>query len=153
MPGLPGQKSKTGIYHIIMRGTDRQVIFHGDEDYAKFLKKLFYYKEKIRTEVYAWCFMSNHLHIDVLNRNYAKICSQSINVCINAGRLITLCVVSPQDAKRSSKALEEVLRNFWVEKGAEGVRIESACGSPELCRPSVPYSAILKKNVIGYNEP
>lgn len=63
MPRLPRQKSKTGIYHIIMRGTNKQVIFHDDGDYAKFLEKLFCYKEKTKTEVYAWCLMSNHLHL------------------------------------------------------------------------------------------
>jgi putative transposase len=32
MPRYARKKSETGIYHIIIRGTNRQEIFHDDED-------------------------------------------------------------------------------------------------------------------------
>ncbi|MTI80455.1 MAG: transposase [Firmicutes bacterium] len=59
-------KSKTGIYHIMLRGINRQIIFEDAEDNKKFLEMLnFYkqYKESHRYNVYGYCLMSNHVHI------------------------------------------------------------------------------------------
>lgn len=39
-------KSKTGIYHIIWRGANRQEIFHDDKDWIQFLDTLKRYKIK-----------------------------------------------------------------------------------------------------------
>lgn len=39
------RKSESGIYHIIMRGINKQVIFEDDEDREKFIGYLQYYKE------------------------------------------------------------------------------------------------------------
>jgi putative transposase len=33
MPRLPRDRSKSGIYHIVMRGINRQSIFEDEEDY------------------------------------------------------------------------------------------------------------------------
>jgi putative transposase len=46
MPRTARKKSKSGIYHIIMRGINRQTIFEDEEDYVQFLKSLQRYKEK-----------------------------------------------------------------------------------------------------------
>lgn len=56
-------KSKTGIYHIIWRGANRQEIFHDEDDSMKFLDILKKYKIKWGLTVYAWCLMSNHIHL------------------------------------------------------------------------------------------
>ncbi len=56
-------KSETGIYHIIWRGANRQEIFHDDEDNEKFLDILHKYKLKCELSIYAWCLMSNHIHL------------------------------------------------------------------------------------------
>lgn len=58
-------KSKTGIYHIILRGANRQEIFHDDDDNRKFLEILEKYKIKSQLSIFAWCLMSNHLHLCV----------------------------------------------------------------------------------------
>ncbi len=63
MPRKARQKSESGIYHIIMRGINRQVIFNEDEDYHRFLQTLKYYKETSGYELYAYCIMSNHIHL------------------------------------------------------------------------------------------
>ena len=63
MPRKAREKSKTGIYHIIMRGINRQIIFEDDEDYEKYVQTLKQYKEKCGYEIYAYCLMGNHLHI------------------------------------------------------------------------------------------
>ena len=62
-------KSKTGIYHIIWRGANRQEIFHDDEDWMKFLDSLKKYKAKYGLIVYAWCLMGNHVHLLIKEGN------------------------------------------------------------------------------------
>jgi len=57
------KKSKTGIYHVIMRGINRQSIFEDDEDYKKFVETLRSYKETSEYELYAYCLMGNHFHL------------------------------------------------------------------------------------------
>lgn len=37
MPRTAREKSKTGIYHIVLRGINKQRIFEENEDYQKFL--------------------------------------------------------------------------------------------------------------------
>ena len=56
-------KSETGIYHIMLRGINKQDIFLDDEDYRKFLKTLNDCKKKSHFELYAYCLMSNHIHL------------------------------------------------------------------------------------------
>jgi putative transposase len=63
LPRKARQKSESGIYHIIMRGINRQLIFNEDEDYHKFLQTLNHYKEISGYQIYAYCLMSNHIHL------------------------------------------------------------------------------------------
>ena len=63
MPRVAREKSKTGIYHIILRAVNRQIIFEEDEDAIKFLETLERYKETSGYEIYAYCLMGNHVHI------------------------------------------------------------------------------------------
>lgn len=63
MPRTARQKSESGIYHIMIRGINRQVLFGDDEDRQIFIETLASYKEKSRYRVYAYCLMSNHVHI------------------------------------------------------------------------------------------
>jgi putative transposase len=63
MPRTARKKSKSGIYHIIMRGINRQTIFEDEEDCGQFLEALQRYKEKSDYQVYAYCLMGNHVHL------------------------------------------------------------------------------------------
>ena len=63
MPRLPRQKSESGIYHIMLRGINQQVIFEEDEDYFKFVDTLENYKEVSGYKLFAYCLMSNHIHM------------------------------------------------------------------------------------------
>lgn len=56
-------KSRSGIYHIMLRGVNKQEIFHDDEDCITFLDTINRYKEKAELAVYAWCLMNNHVHL------------------------------------------------------------------------------------------
>jgi REP element-mobilizing transposase RayT len=63
MPRAAREKSKTGIYHMILRGVNRQTIFEDEEDAVMFLQTLRKYKEESEYEIYAYCLMGNHIHI------------------------------------------------------------------------------------------
>ena len=63
MPRIPRQKSRSGIYHIMLRGTNQQVIFEDEEDYLKFIETLQNYKAVSEYKVFAYCLVSNHIHI------------------------------------------------------------------------------------------
>ena len=52
-----------GLYHVITRGNDRQDIFHSTDDYLKFLSLLARHKDKSAFYLYAYCLMTNHIHL------------------------------------------------------------------------------------------
>jgi putative transposase len=57
------KRSQSGIYHVILRGINRQVIFEDDKDRAKLLETLKYYKDISKYEIFAYCLMDNHVHL------------------------------------------------------------------------------------------
>lgn len=63
MPRTARKISKTGVYHIIFRGVNRQIIFEEDEDAIKFLEILQRYQGAYDLKVYAYCLMGNHVHL------------------------------------------------------------------------------------------
>ena len=63
MPRLARKLGKSKVYHIILRGINRQLIFYDDEDRAVFLNQLLITIEKYKYEVFAYCLMSNHVHL------------------------------------------------------------------------------------------
>ena len=63
MPRTARIQSDTKIYHIMMRGINKQNIFHDEKDYYKMIQLLKYCVEKSGIEIYAYCLMPNHLHL------------------------------------------------------------------------------------------
>jgi len=63
MPRQPRRKSESGIYHVMIRGIDRQTIFFDSDDHTKFLDLLALYKDATCTLIYAYCLMQNHVHL------------------------------------------------------------------------------------------
>lgn len=55
MPRAARKKSKSGIYHVILRGINKQRIFEEEEDYHKFLEVLKEYKAVCGYEIFAYC--------------------------------------------------------------------------------------------------
>ena len=47
----------------MIRGINRQNIFHDNEDYEKFIAILAKYHQKCEYEIYAYCLMGNHVHL------------------------------------------------------------------------------------------
>ena len=63
MPRQARKRSSSGIYHIMLRGINRQIIFEDREDYQRFFDTLKKYKAVSGYTIYAYCLMSNHVHI------------------------------------------------------------------------------------------
>jgi REP element-mobilizing transposase RayT len=59
----PRAKSRSGIYHIILRGINRQCIFEEDEDRQKLIAVLAKCKTISQCRIFAYCLMDNHVHI------------------------------------------------------------------------------------------
>lgn len=52
-------------HHIVQRGHNRKVVFLADEDYQFYLENLKEWKVKLGIKLYAWCLMTNHIHLIV----------------------------------------------------------------------------------------
>ncbi len=63
MPRMARKKSSSGIYHIMLRGINKQDIFHEAEDRIKLIEILNYYRDICEYEIYGYCLMSNHIHL------------------------------------------------------------------------------------------
>ena len=72
MPRQSRKSSNTGIYHVMLRGINRQDIFEDSEDYQKFIRSLNLlletydeqgYRVDALCDIYAYCLMPNHVHI------------------------------------------------------------------------------------------
>ena len=74
-------KSNTNVYHVIIRGINRQDIFLDNQDFRKFLKEVKRTKELYKYEVYAYALMPNHVHLIIhdITENLSTI-MQSLNV-------------------------------------------------------------------------
>lgn len=57
------QASKTGIYHIMVRGINGQSIFYDADDFKRYLEILARIIAEDETQIYAYCLMSNHVHL------------------------------------------------------------------------------------------
>lgn len=63
MPRNARKQSESGIFHIMLRGIDRQVIFQDDEDCEKYLQSLSDCQKVSGFTLYAYCLMGNHVHL------------------------------------------------------------------------------------------
>ena len=63
MPRRARKKSESGIYHVVIRGTNRTSVFVDDEDIEKMKEILKACIEKSGCRVLAYCLMSNHFHL------------------------------------------------------------------------------------------
>jgi len=84
MPRKARKKSESGIYHIIMRGINRQSIFEDEEDYQKFIQVIQKYKMQSGYKIYAYCLMGNHVHLllktgtETLEQVMRRICGSYV---------------------------------------------------------------------------
>ena len=50
-------------HHVVQRGHNRQVVFAAAEDYQRYLTDLRELKDALGVKVYAYCLMTNHVHL------------------------------------------------------------------------------------------
>lgn len=52
-----------GIYHVMMRGNNQQIVFHEDEDFLCYKRLLAENRFKFGLEIYHYVLMNNHIHL------------------------------------------------------------------------------------------
>ena len=68
MPRKARAKSEQQIYHVMLRGINRQQIFYDEEDYRYFEGLLNRYKKDCGFLLLAYCLMGNHVHLLIMER-------------------------------------------------------------------------------------
>ncbi|MER1994456.1 MAG: transposase [Eubacteriales bacterium] len=63
MPRTARAKSASSIYHVMLRGINRQQIFFDEEDNRYFLRLLDRFKKPCGYTLHAYCLMGNHVHL------------------------------------------------------------------------------------------
>jgi len=63
MPRQAREKSSSGIYHIMIRGINRQNLFEENADRRRFIEILHHYKTISKYMIYGYCLMDNHVHL------------------------------------------------------------------------------------------
>jgi len=69
------------LYHIMVRGNQKQKIFIENDDFKKYLQKLKKYKKRYRFKLYGFCLMPNHVHLigEIEKKNDLAKLMQGIN--------------------------------------------------------------------------
>jgi putative transposase len=62
-----------GLYHVTVRGNNKQQVFHAPKDFIKYTHFLSCYKEKFKFKLYAFVLMLNHLHLLIETTKYGSI--------------------------------------------------------------------------------
>lgn len=70
------------VYHITIRGNNKQAVLRSDEDKERFLATLSKYKKRFEFKLYGFVIMDNHVHlvIGVSNRNNISKIMQAITL-------------------------------------------------------------------------
>ncbi|WP_373000589.1 REP-associated tyrosine transposase, partial [Lutispora sp.] len=63
MPRFRRKLSKSRIYHVMVRGNERKDLFLDNDDREKFIDILYKKKTENEYDLYAYCLMSNHVHL------------------------------------------------------------------------------------------
>ena len=63
MPRTARERSRSGIYHIVLRGINKQNVFEEAEDYGKMLELIRLCKAQGGVTLYGYCLMKNHIHL------------------------------------------------------------------------------------------
>ena len=85
MPRIARKSSETGFYHVIIRGVNKEKIFLDDNDRKMFLRLLKKYKTELNCKVYAYCLMSNHVHILIEDQELNMGELMKNTTCVYAG--------------------------------------------------------------------
>lgn len=81
--GRSSRINRPGLtYHVINRGNNRDVIFAEEEDFRHYLNCIQRYKKKYMFKLFAFCLMTNHVHLLIKVTEHGSISKimQSITV-------------------------------------------------------------------------
>ena len=109
MPRKPRLHVSGGLYHVILRGNNRQAIFHNHRDFHDFEDLLKQGLRRYVARVHGYCWMTNHIHLAVQVSSYP------------VGRLIQWSV--SQYAKRLNQRLDRCGHVF--EKRHRAILVET----------------------------
>lgn len=65
MPRSARRISETSFYHIVCRGSAKQIIFEDDDDRAFFMDRAISLLDEHKASLICWCLMDNHIHFVV----------------------------------------------------------------------------------------
>ena len=80
MPRRARVLSATGIYHIVSRGTSKQIIFEDETDRLYYLSALTKVLKEEEATLLAWCLMNNHSHLLIRFAGESGTAMRRINV-------------------------------------------------------------------------
>lgn len=63
MPNGPRLIIENALYHIMVRGNQKQMVFVEECDFIQYLNRLKRYKRKYGFRLYGFCLMPNHIHM------------------------------------------------------------------------------------------
>ena len=84
MPRKPRKRSESGIYHVMLRGINKQIIFESDDDRYQILSTLKRFIDAKKFLLYGYCLMDNHVHLiiqeleDDISTAIKRICSSYV---------------------------------------------------------------------------
>ena len=55
--------SKSGFYHVVIRGVNKTIIFKNEKDRNRFYETMIDKSFEEEIEIYAYCYMNNHVHL------------------------------------------------------------------------------------------
>lgn len=69
MPRQAREKSPTEIYHVMVRGVAKMVLFPALADKNRYMDLLLKYKKLLKVTFFAYCLMDNHVHLLLKERD------------------------------------------------------------------------------------
>lgn len=82
LPRKSRERSQTGIYHIMLRGINKQNIFLDNEDRQRFVDTLIRFKKQCNFKLHGWCFMKNHEHL-LMEEGSEDISNTIRRICVS----------------------------------------------------------------------
>ncbi len=70
MPRRARRKNSQSIYHVMCRSISEVLLFRNESDKDYYLSLIKRYKNKYHCSIYAFCLMSNHLHLHIDPRGF-----------------------------------------------------------------------------------
>ena len=73
MPRIARFVIQDHFYHITQRGNNQKIIFHDDQDRKRYLLWMEEYRTKYAVKIFAYCLMSNHVHLIIMPNEQASL--------------------------------------------------------------------------------